>query len=111
MSGKGLLGLLSLVFGVLLVTALTGQSGWSYFGGGLQSQANRTMRDVQDIKGKVAADAVARYGIAQANGSATDVCVEAGSVTAAYLQAQDGANYQQWKQKEKTDCANAGIER
>ena len=110
MSGKGILGLLSIVFGTLLATAVMGQSGSSYFGGGLQSQANRTMQDVHAIKGKVAADAVARYGVAQANGSAMDVCVQAGSVTAAYLQAQDEVKYQQWKQKERADCAKAGME-
>ncbi|MEQ1908020.1 MAG: hypothetical protein ABMA15_04315 [Vicinamibacterales bacterium] len=94
--------------GAVIALLLMGVSGWYYFGGGLESQANRTM---QDIQSKVAADAVAQYGIAQRNGSAMDVCVQAGFVTAAYLQAQDEANYQRWKQTEKADCAKAGIEK
>jgi hypothetical protein len=110
MSGKGIFGLLSLVFCALLATVLVGRSASSYLGGGLQSQANRTMQDIRDIKGKVAVDAVARYRIAQGNGSPMDVCEQARSVTAAYRQAQDEANYEQWKQTEKADCSTAGIE-
>ena len=94
--------------GAVIALLLMGVSGWYYFGGGLETQANRTMQDIQN---KVAADAVAQYGIAQRNGSAIDVCVQAGFVTAAYLQAKDEASYQQWKQTEKADCAKAGIEK
>jgi hypothetical protein len=82
--------------------------GWYYFGGGLEQQADRTL---QDIHNKVAADAVAQYGIAQRNGSAMDTCVQAGLVAASFLQAKDEANYQQWKQTEKADCSRAGIEK
>jgi hypothetical protein len=66
---------------------------------------------MQDIQNKVAADAVVQYGIAQRNGSAMDACVQAGLVAAAYLQAQDEANYQRWKLTEKADCAKAGIDK
>lgn len=94
--------------GAVIALLLMGVAGWYYFGGGLESQANRTM---QDIKDKVAADAVVQYGIAKRNGTAMDVCVQAGMVAAAYLQAQNEAQYQQWKQTEKADCAKAGIEK
>jgi hypothetical protein len=87
---------------------LAGAWGWYYFGGGLEKQADRTM---QDITNKVAADAVAQYRIAERNGSPIDVCVQAGFVTAAYLQAKDEPNYQRWKQTEKSVCAKAGIEK
>lgn len=92
------------VFAVLFVALW----GWYYFGGGLEQQADRTM---QDITNKVAADAVAQYGIASRNGSPIDICVQAGMVSAAYLQAKDEANYQRWKQTEKSDCSKAGIEK
>jgi len=94
--------------GAVIGLVLVGAYGWYYFGGGLESQANQTMQDIQN---KVAADAVAQYGIAKRNGSGIDVCVQAGLVAAAYLQAQDEPNYQQWKQTEKADCAKAGIEK
>lgn len=35
--------------------------------------------------------------------------VKAGFVSAAYLQAQDEPNYQNWKNIEKADCEKAGI--
>jgi hypothetical protein len=35
--------------------------------------------------------------------------VQAGIVSAAFLQAQDETNYQKWKTIEKNDCARAGI--
>jgi hypothetical protein len=82
--------------------------GWYYFGGGLETQ---TTRSLQEIKDKVAADAVAQYGIAKRNGTAIDACVQAGMVGAAYLQAQNEPQYQRWKQTEKADCAKAGIDR
>jgi hypothetical protein len=92
----------------VIAALLMGLSAWYYFGGGLESQANRTM---QDIRNTVAADAVTQYEIAQRNGSPMDACVQAGLVSAAYLQAQDEANYQRWKQTEKADCAKAGIDK
>lgn len=92
------------VFAVLLVALW----GWYYFGGGLEQRANQTLQEIHD---KVATDAVDKYGIAKRNGSPIDICVQAGFVTAAYLQAKDEANYQRWKQTEKTDCSKAGIEK
>lgn len=94
--------------GAVIALLLMGVFGWYYFGGGLETQANRSL---QEIKDTVAADAVTQYGIAKRNGTAIDVCVQAGMVTAAYLQAQNEAQYQQWKQTEKADCAKAGIEK
>jgi hypothetical protein len=63
------------------------------------------------VEDKVAADAVAQYGIAKRNGAPLDVCVQAGMVVAAYLQAKDETHYQQWKQTEKEDCAKIGLVR
>lgn len=79
---------------------------WFFFGGGLEKQA---AKDLQGIQDKVASDSVRQYEIASRSGNAIDVCVQAGMVAAAYLQAKDEANYQTWKRIESTDCARAGL--
>lgn len=81
---------------------------WYFAGGGLEKQAASNM---QQIEGQVAADAVKQYEIAQRQGDAIQVCVQAGLVSAAYLQAKDEANYQRWKDIEASDCRKAGIQR
>ncbi len=68
---------------------------WYFFGGGLH-------------KG-VANDFEKQYEMSLRSGSAIDICVHAGLVSAAYLQAHDESNYQRWKQTESADCARAGI--
>ncbi|GAB3416224.1 zinc ribbon domain-containing protein [Massilia agilis] len=81
---------------------------WFYFGGGLEQQA---ARDLAKIEMQVANDAVKQYDIAKTSGSAMDRCVQAGMVSAAFLQAKDDANYKVWKQTESDDCAAAGVPR
>lgn len=58
--------------------------GWYFFGGGLEKQAAKDLRQLYD---QVAEDAVKQYWIAKRNGSAIDACVQAGLVTASFLQA------------------------
>ena len=96
--------LASQILGVIVFGGLV----WYFFGGGLDQQVSN---DMQKIQNKVAADSVAQYGIALRNGTAMDRCVQAGMVTAAYLQAQDEENYQKWKIVEANDCASAGVPR
>lgn len=79
----------------LLTLILCGGVLWFFLSGGLEQ--------------KVATDSVTQYGIAQRNGTAIDHCVQAGLVTAAYLQAQDETNYKKWKAIENNDCASAGV--
>ena len=81
---------------------------WFFFGGGLQKQADSSL---QDIKDKVAGDAVAQYNIASSQGDKMQKCVQAGLVSAAYLQAQDQSNYDIWKATERVDCTVAGLPR
>ncbi len=66
---------------------------------------------IQNIKNKVAQDAVTQYNIAAQGGSPMDRCVQAGMVAAAYLQAQDQTSYDTWKATEKADCRAAGVPR
>lgn len=50
-----------------------------------------------------------QYEIVSRSGSAMERCVQAGLVAGAYLQAKDEASYVKWKEKEKADCAEAGM--
>lgn len=64
---------------------------------------------VNNIYNKVATDAVAQYEIAARQGDKIQICVQAGLVSAAFLQAKDEANYQTWKATEKNVCTRAGL--
>ena len=66
---------------------------------------------VQGIQDKVAADAVEQYRMVEKSGSAIDKCVQAGMVSAAYLQAKNEEEYSSWKSIEKLNCVNAGLPR
>lgn len=79
-------------------------------GGGLNAAEQSTAQSMEkDINVKVANDAVDQYQIAKRSGTATDRCVHAGMVAAAYLQAKDEENYRVWKRTESTDCRSAGV--
>jgi len=78
----------------------------SYQPGILTSLAQGTM---DDVKAKVADDAVKEYNITARAGSKADMCVHAGMAAAAFLQAQDEENYTHWRGVEQADCAIAGM--
>ncbi len=40
-----------------------------------------------------------------------ELCVQAMSVSASFLQGKDEANYAAWKKTEKEDCERAGLPR
>jgi predicted GNAT family acetyltransferase len=75
----------------------------------LKADETKVSKSLGGIYEKVANDAVDQYQIAKRGGSVIDICVQAGFVSAAYLQAKDEANYQKWKEIEKVDCAAAGV--
>tara|TARA_R110000823_G_scaffold198557_1_gene329730 strand:+ start:22 stop:414 length:393 start_codon:yes stop_codon:yes gene_type:complete len=79
---------------------------WWFAGGGFDSQVASEM---SKIEAEVAVDAVNQYNIAKRQGDPIQICVQAGLVSAAYLQAKDEANYQTWKRVESKDCEKAGI--
>lgn len=85
----------------IIYLAVFGLMVWFLFGGGLDEYTDKHLHNVSN---KVANDAVAQYKIAKRNGSAVDACVQAGLVAAAYLQAQDEANYRRWKGIQEQDC-------
>jgi hypothetical protein len=66
-------------------------------------------KEMEKIEGQVASDAVQQYELARKGGDKIEICVHAGLVTAAYLQAKDEPNYLKWKEVEKRDCKKAGM--
>ena len=76
------------------------------FGGGVEKQAEKQLNEIQN---KVALDAEKQYEIAKRNGTPMDAYVQAGLVSAAYLQANDEINYKKWKKIEKEEAKNAGV--
>lgn len=101
------------------ICVVAGLAAWYFLGGGLEkhqaaqqqaatAQVADTMRGIYD---QVSKDAVEQYGIAKRQGSPIDICVHAGLVSAAYIQAKDEANYRAWKAKELEDCDRAGVPR
>ncbi len=98
-------GLLGLVFGLTAIGMLSGGAERTVERHAEQEGA-RIMGDVQK---QVANDAVAQYEIAKRNNDPVQVCVQAGMVAAAFLQAKDEPNFNKWKAVEKADCGRAGL--
>lgn len=64
----------------------------------------------KSIADQVVADTIAQYEIAKSSGrSAVDICVQAGIVVGAQLQAQDSSGYNRWKSIQQADCTTAGV--
>lgn len=63
------------------------------------------------ISRNVASSFEEQYNLARKAGNVMDICVQAGLVKAAYLQAKDEKNYAKWTQNEAHDCAAAGLKR
>lgn len=57
----------------------------------------------------VARDQVAQYQISKRKGDAIQICVQAGMVVAAYLQAKDESEYRRWVDVRTSDCKRAGV--
>lgn len=76
--------------------------------GGFETQV---ANDLSNIQNQVATDSVSQYNIVKNQGDLMSICVQAGMVAAAFLQAKDNANYTKWKQIEDVDCRAAGVPR
>jgi hypothetical protein len=87
----------------IFVLILMGGGFWYFFGGGLETSTKKSM---DDIYKQVSADAVQQYEIAKRQGDKIQICVQAGLVSAAYLQEKNESSYQQWKAIEQEDCSN-----
>lgn len=92
--------------GTILITVLVVAGGFWWVTGGFDKLVDKQM---SDITAQVAQDSVNQYNIAKQQGDPIQICVQAGLVSAAYLQAEDQANYNKWKSIEAADCQRAGI--
>jgi hypothetical protein len=81
----------------------------AYFTIGREAEHRYVAAGMADIENKVATDAVAQYEIAKRQGDPVQICVQAGLVSAAWLQAKNEAQYTAAKATEKADCAKAGM--
>jgi hypothetical protein len=74
------------------------------------AQINRQAEaEMTRINKQVVDDQLDQLKIAMKHGSAIDVCVQAGILTAALLQAKDEAAYAQAKKLERKACGKAGM--
>lgn len=78
---------------------------------GPATMAPSTAGRLDQIHAKVAQDAVREFEIAEKHGTAIDRCVQAGAVTAAFLQAKNETAYADWKRIEVLACDQAGVRR
>jgi hypothetical protein len=59
---------------------------------------------ISKIHNQVAEDAVKQFELSMKGKNLAEICVHAGIVVAAYLQAKDEKNYLEWKKIEKKAC-------
>lgn len=76
-----------------------------------QVQEEMVQNQLGDIHEQVVKDSIAQYNITKSGGNAMDICVQAGMVKAAMLQAKNDSGYKEWDTTEKTDCEAAGVPR
>jgi hypothetical protein len=62
-----------------------------------------------DIHQQAINDSITQYGMTQRSGTPIDVCLRAGLVAEAYLQANQETGYKQWKITQHRDCLRAGV--
>ncbi len=77
-----------------------------FYGSGLESHAEI---EINKIEVQVAEDAIKQYEIAKRSGSDLDAYTQASYVAAAFLQANDEANYKKWKEIEKEEANKIGL--
>lgn len=68
-------------------------------------------KQMDNIYNQVIQDSIDQYNIVKSNDNKMDMCVHAGMVKAAMLQAKDDAGYTEWDTIEKNDCEQAGMPR
>lgn len=80
-------------------------------GAGVNQAAKHADQAMGEIQDKVANDAVDQYNISKRQGDKMQACIQAGLVSAAYLQSKNEPKYNEWKAVEKADCKAAGVPR
>lgn len=106
---KKILKWILIVFAAFIVLSCIlsgGKSGGSASRSVTDAVVNPQMNAITD---KVARDAVDKYNMAKETGSAIDICVQAGLVEAAWLQAKNQTEYKNWHAIKQSDCKKAGM--
>jgi len=93
---------------ILLSLFIIAVASWWYSGRGINATSDSMLNDIKD---KVATDAVDQYNIAVRQGDKIQICVQAGLVSAAYLQAKNESKYIDWKDIETARCRDARVPR
>ncbi|MEC7120583.1 MAG: hypothetical protein VXW65_11880 [Pseudomonadota bacterium] len=94
-----------IAFGYLAVSMIVGSILFVGSGGALiQAKPEVQAQSLQDIHDQVARDAANQYNIALSQGDKVQICVQAGLVAAAYLQAERPMQYREWKLLEEERC-------
>lgn len=73
-----------------------------------QKIVNDQMNTIYD---QVLQDSIDQYNITKSANNSMDMCVHAGMVKAAMLQAKNDTGYNEWDNIEKEDCGRAGVPR
>ena len=96
------------LLGGACVIALTGWGVWYWGMGGLETQ---TESSLDRIYQQVVDDEEAKYAgmLGRRSTTQTDLCVQAGMVAAAHLQAQNMSDWNHWNERRNQICGKAGI--
>lgn len=73
-----------------------------------KKMVNDQMNTIYD---QVVQDSIDQYNITKSAANHMDMCVHAGMVKAAMLQAKNNTGYNEWDTIEKEDCDRAGVPR
>jgi hypothetical protein len=77
--------------------------------GGRDFMSTMLSNSIDSIELEVANEAIDQYDIAKRNGDKLQAYLQAGIISAAFLQAKDEENYKKWKNIEKQEAKNVGI--
>lgn len=88
-------------FGKLVFAGIAAWVWWSVM---TVDAAKDAEKEMQRINQQVVTDAVEQFNIASKHGNATDVCVHAGLVKAALMQAKMAKEFAEWNEIEKNAC-------
>lgn len=94
---KAVLGTIAVVVTLIVMIAMAWPSG------------EEVQSSVDDLYTQQAVDYEEQYQMLQKEGDPVELCVRAGFVAEAYLQARDNDNFGKWHAIEEADCAAAGI--
>ena len=62
-----------------------------------------------DVNNAVITEMIDQYNLVKKDGSKMEICVQAETVQAAYLQAKDEDQYKHWREIASQDCTAAGM--